>query len=166
MKTSTIYLLGGIVQFVLSSFGLATSFVIQPKNWEYKSHDIGFEVATTTTTTTTTPSSSRQLVSASLSTSNETNTFTGNVNNNNHLIDEDTTPLKIDGGEPILLLNGFGVGSFHQHRLIPRLLENQPKQQHRTIYCIDYLGQGRSWPKDCQDGLSQNEQGLQYSAET
>lgn len=69
--------------------------------------------------------------------------------------------------EPILLLNGFGVGSFHQHRLIHEFFDDD-NQDHleRTVYCIDYLGQGRSWPKDCQDGLGENEEDLQYSADT
>ena len=66
--------------------------------------------------------------------------------------------------EPILILNGFGVGSFHQHRLIPLLLEAE--EQSRLVYGIDYLGQGRSWPKGCQDGNSESEKGLIYSAET
>lgn len=73
--------------------------------------------------------------------------------------------------EPILLLNGFGVGSFHQHRLIPELLKDDSsnsnaKQKPRTVYCIDYLGQGRSWPKHCMDGKGENEKDLQYSANT
>eukprot|EP00542_Grammatophora_oceanica_P014794 CAMPEP_0194029486 /NCGR_PEP_ID=MMETSP0009_2-20130614/3193_1 /TAXON_ID=210454 /ORGANISM="Grammatophora oceanica, Strain CCMP 410" /LENGTH=403 /DNA_ID=CAMNT_0038669161 /DNA_START=165 /DNA_END=1376 /DNA_ORIENTATION=- len=64
--------------------------------------------------------------------------------------------------EPILLLNGFGVGSFHQHRLMPQLLQYDD----RAVYGIDYLGQGRSWPVDCQDGNSENEKDLIYSADT
>jgi len=64
--------------------------------------------------------------------------------------------------EPVLLLNGFGVGSFHQHRLIPELVE---KDGGRSIYGMDYLGQGRSWPADCNDGNSASEQGLMYSAD-
>ena len=43
--------------------------------------------------------------------------------------------------EPVLLLNGFGVGSFHQHRLIHELLGDE-NHADRPIYCIDYLGQG------------------------
>ena len=42
---------------------------------------------------------------------------------------------------PVLLLNGFGVGSFHQHRLIHELLGDDDHVD-RQIYCIDYLGQG------------------------
>ena len=70
-------------------------------------------------------------------------------------------------GEPIVLLNGFGVGSFHQHRLIHQLFDDERKSfPQRTVYCMDYLGQGRSWPKDCQDGRGENEKDLQYSANT
>ncbi len=65
--------------------------------------------------------------------------------------------------DPILLLNGFGVGSFHQHRLIPKLLDH--KADSRVVYGIDYLGQGRSWPRDCNDGRSENEKGLRYCAD-
>ena len=70
--------------------------------------------------------------------------------------------------EPILLLNGFGVGKFHQSRLVHELLteDNDSGGLQRTIFCLDYLGQGLSWPKDCQDGLGENEENLQYSAET
>lgn len=65
--------------------------------------------------------------------------------------------------DPILLLNGFGVGSFHQHRLIQNVFEQQDES--RMVFGIDYLGQGRSWPVDCNDGNSENEQGLIYSAD-
>ena len=65
--------------------------------------------------------------------------------------------LGTGSGTPILLLNGFGMGSFHQHRLMQKLSETH------TVYGIDYLGQGRSWPLDCQDGASDNEKNLQYS---
>jgi len=63
-------------------------------------------------------------------------------------------------------LNGFGVGSFHQHRLMPNLISIQEKdgvETTRKVYGIDYLGQGRSWPVDCDDGNSENERGLIYS---
>jgi pimeloyl-ACP methyl ester carboxylesterase len=69
---------------------------------------------------------------------------------------------KVNKKEPVLLLNGFGVGSFHQHRLILELVD---RDGDRVIYGIDYLGQGRSWPVDCHDGNSKNEEGLQYSAD-
>mmetsp|Transcript_22951 Transcript_22951/g.49660 ORF Transcript_22951/g.49660 Transcript_22951/m.49660 type:complete len:510 (+) Transcript_22951:53-1582(+) len=69
---------------------------------------------------------------------------------------------------PILLLNGFGVGSFHQHRLMRQLLlennESQLQQQY-LIYGIDYLGQGKSWPENCDDGKSNDELNLGYSAD-
>lgn len=42
---------------------------------------------------------------------------------------------------PVLILNGFGVGSFHQHRLIPQILNNENAED-RMVYGIDYLGQG------------------------
>lgn len=78
--------------------------------------------------------------------------------------------------EPILLLNGFGVGSFHQHRLMPKLItmpehngkdnSNREDRLIQTVYGIDYLGQGSSWPANCDDGNSENEQGLIYSIDT
>jgi pimeloyl-ACP methyl ester carboxylesterase len=109
------------------------SFVIEPKTWDYNSHEIGYEVSR---------SVFRDLDSG--------------------------LPFQTDDRDiektPILLLNGFGVGSFHQHRLIPRLL--QEEEESRVIYCVDYLGQGRSWPRNCQDGNSPSEHGLTYSAET
>ena len=71
---------------------------------------------------------------------------------------------------PILLLNGFGVGSFHQHRLMRNLLlehdEQKEKKQQYVIYGIDYLGQGQSWPANCDDGNSNDELNLGYSADT
>lgn len=70
---------------------------------------------------------------------------------------------------PILLLNGFGVGSFHQHRLMKQiLLQHQNSQDSTTeykIYAIDYLGQGKSWPINCNDGMSEDENNLGYSAD-
>ena len=131
---SRVFVFGSISLF-LSTLSYASSFVIQPRNWEYKSHDIGFEVA-----------SARR-------------------DGNEDIVLENVKKATATK-EPILLLNGFGVGSFHQHRLIPRLLEEGRGTGERTIYCMDYLGQGRSWTKDCQDGKSETEQGLQYSAET
>ncbi|KAL7545236.1 hypothetical protein ACHAWF_008591 [Thalassiosira exigua] len=68
-----------------------------------------------------------------------------------------------DDAVPILLLNGFGVGSFHQHRLMRRLLlEGQNGYQ---VYGVDYLGQGSSWPSECDDGDALDERGLGYSAD-
>jgi pimeloyl-ACP methyl ester carboxylesterase len=34
-----------------------------------------------------------------------------------------------------------------------------------NIYGIDYLGQGKSWPENCNDGMSEDEQNLGYSAD-
>jgi pimeloyl-ACP methyl ester carboxylesterase len=34
------------------------------------------------------------------------------------------------------------------------------------VYGLDYLGQGISWPIDCDDGYAPSEQGLRYCAET
>jgi len=94
-------------------------------------------------------------------------------------------PSNENGGNstPILLLNGFGVGSFHQHRLIRQLMSQNggggsddgtiDRRAGRrntaattTIYCIDYLGQGKSWPADCRDGSGPNEIGLRYCGRT
>eukprot|EP00581_Thalassiosira_minuscula_P017468 CAMPEP_0183731112 /NCGR_PEP_ID=MMETSP0737-20130205/34470_1 /TAXON_ID=385413 /ORGANISM="Thalassiosira miniscula, Strain CCMP1093" /LENGTH=520 /DNA_ID=CAMNT_0025963771 /DNA_START=20 /DNA_END=1579 /DNA_ORIENTATION=+ len=77
---------------------------------------------------------------------------------------------------PILLLNGFGVGSFHQHSLMRQLLllqQQQDEENERSssskreyvIYGIDYLGQGKSWPSNCNDGDSEDELDLGYSAD-
>lgn len=71
--------------------------------------------------------------------------------------------------EPVLILNGFGVGCFHQHRLVSQLMQlksgslSDPKESvPRSVYCLDYLGQGKSWPTDCDDGNSISERGLRY----
>lgn len=84
-----------------------------------------------------------------------------------HRITDDSNHLDDCDKEPILLLNGFGVGSFHQHRLIKNVLgKEDADDDNRVIYGIDYLGQGRSWPVDCDDGRSESERGLIYSAES
>mmetsp|Transcript_29633 Transcript_29633/g.42023 ORF Transcript_29633/g.42023 Transcript_29633/m.42023 type:complete len:307 (-) Transcript_29633:764-1684(-) len=108
---------------------------IEQKSWNYKGHFIGYEVATTKGST-----------AALIEDGEDTAALTSKLTK-----------------EPILLLNGFGVGSFHQHRLIPQLLQADSE---RLVYGIDYLGQGRSWPVDCHDGDSVNEKGLVYSADT
>jgi pimeloyl-ACP methyl ester carboxylesterase len=72
---------------------------------------------------------------------------------------------------PVLLLNGFGVGSFHQHRLISSMLKSGEEEDtsvasstdsDSALYTIDYLGQGKSWPEGCDDGTSPSEEGLRY----
>jgi pimeloyl-ACP methyl ester carboxylesterase len=77
-----------------------------------------------------------------------------------HPISYETVGDFTSNKEPILLLNGFGVGSFHQHRLMEKL----PRD--RSVYGMDYLGQGNSWPEHCQDGMSEQEKGLIYSGDT
>ena len=106
------------------------SFVIEPKTWDFRGHEIAYET-------------SRRVSDDSARTA----------------YDEKD---KIQ--EPIILLNGFGVGSFHQHRLIPLLHEHE--NDGRLVYGIDYLGQGASWPRQPDDGKSENEKGLRYDAET
>lgn len=58
-------------------------------------------------------------------------------------------------GPPLLLVPGFGVGTFHYNRNIKELSKKY------CIYSLDLLGQGRSWP----DGDVNPEQGLCYSIE-
>eukprot|EP00980_Cylindrotheca_fusiformis_P001708 scaffold388_cov114-Cylindrotheca_fusiformis.AAC.17 len=121
------------ILIVFSAFSFLNggkSLLIQPKRWDYRGHDIAFEVSRRTFESPTNGTKDKSLV---------------------------------EQKDPILLLNGFGVGSFHQHRLIPEIIQGDESQ---VVYCIDYLGQGASWPKDCQDGLSDNEKGLIYSAAT
>lgn len=60
---------------------------------------------------------------------------------------------------PVLLLNGFGVGSFHWHRVIETIADDSGA----TCYGMDYLGQGGSWPVDCADGTAPSEAGLRYA---
>lgn len=68
----------------------------------------------------------------------------------------------------IFVRNGFGVGSFHQHRLKSCLLKELSNLNEgvRNVYGIDYLGQGKSWPSNCNDGLSESERGLSYCIDT
>ena len=87
------------------------SFAIQPKTFMFNGHPIGYDVSWKVSQEDTSDPEDTHL----------------------HLSDSDKTK------EPVLLLNGFGVGSFHQHRLVPRLLEEEEKQG-RLVYCIDYLG--------------------------
>ena len=76
---------------------------------------------------------------------------------------------------PLVLLSGFGVASFHYRRLMRELLlrnhssgggSDGTRRREYRIYALDYLGQGRSWPPDCDDGRSPAESGLGYSADT
>ena len=45
-------------------------------------------------------------------------------------------------GPAVLLLPGFGVGSFHFAAQLEEL------SQHHGVYALDFLGQGKSWPED------------------
>lgn len=75
--------------------------------------------------------------------------------------------LGSEADDPVLLLNGFGMGSFHQHRLMTELLlSDNDERKPRVIFGMDYLGQGKSWPLDCNDGNSPSEQGLRYCGQT
>jgi pimeloyl-ACP methyl ester carboxylesterase len=80
----------------------------------------------------------------------------------------DSSAKEEDKGEVLLLLNGFGMGTFHQHRLMNELLPSDASSaaSYNTLYAMDYLGQGKSWPVDCADGMSPSEYGLQYSGQT
>jgi pimeloyl-ACP methyl ester carboxylesterase len=75
-----------------------------------------------------------------------------------------STNANQESGQVILLLNGFGMGTFHQHRLMNELLPADTPAAY-TIYAMDYLGQGKSWPVSCADGMSPSEYGLQYSGQ-
>ena len=57
-----------------------------------------------------------------------------------------------DSGPAVVLLPGFGVGTFHYSNQ----LEELPRRGY-TCYALDYLGQGRSWPQDAT--------GLQFSVD-
>lgn len=127
---------GGTSGSASTTANKAHNTIIQQGTWIYKGHPIGYEEA------------KQQRVEGINNKENESRK------------------------EPIFLLNGFGVGSFHQHRLMQRLLEqekgsnNNSQQSGRAIFSMDYLGQGRSWPQDCNDGLSEAEAGLIYSGDT
>ena len=47
---------------------------------------------------------------------------------------------------------------------MPKLIDGSDGK--RIVYGIDYLGQGRSWPIDCDDGESESERGLRYCINT
>ena len=73
---------------------------------------------------------------------------------------------------PLLILNGFGVGQFHQERIVNSLSKSQ-SHSFSKIYTLDYLGQGDSWPLGVPPtttldsiGTSESESDLSYSVET
>lgn len=158
--------------------GEALTITIERKSWDFRGHHIGYEEAVL------------------LEGSSHGDDHRTNDNN-------DITVGRLSGREgdcfnyhsPVLLLNGFGVGSFHQHRLFPHLVHVSPFEKEnlndnkggsasftdinsqemaaapglsgqRKVYGIDYLGQGRSWPRNCDDGNSDGEKGLIYSIDT
>mmetsp|Transcript_54109 Transcript_54109/g.63228 ORF Transcript_54109/g.63228 Transcript_54109/m.63228 type:complete len:139 (+) Transcript_54109:134-550(+) len=112
----------------------ASAFSIDRKSWRYKGHSIAYEECVGV--------GKRDV----------------NMNDNNS--------FEVREEIPVLVLNGFGVGSFHQHRLMPHLTGGDGDgdgSSCRRVYGVDYLGQGQSWPIDCDDGNSSNERGLVYS---
>jgi len=148
------------VQFIFFAEA-STAFTIESKSWLYQGHSIAYEEAK--------------------------RIDIKNIHINDD--DDDDRPSSSSSRSytyghdhsPIVLLNGFGVGSFHQHRLMPNLVSvhpnpssnddsydnsNDTKEEVRIVYGIDYLGQGKSWPIECQDGNSKSEQGLTYSIDT
>lgn len=48
---------------------------------------------------------------------------------------------------------------------MPHLVLSSSNQK-RKVYGIDYMGQGKSWPINCDDGNSENERNLIYSIDT
>ena len=59
-------------------------------------------------------------------------------------------------GPPLLLVPGFGVGTFHYDHQLEEL-----SKQYR-VFSFDLLGQGQSWP---QDGIVKEDDSLCYSAD-
>lgn len=60
---------------------------------------------------------------------------------------------------PVLLLNGFGVGFFHWHRVMESIAE----ESGAAVFGMDYCGQGDSWPVACEDGNAPSEAGRRYA---
>jgi pimeloyl-ACP methyl ester carboxylesterase len=122
--------------FPLLSIACCRSYVIQPGSFKFQGrHPIAYE-------------------KARVATQREWET-------NEEVVPDPSSPEST----PVLLLNGFGVGSFHQHRLIHQLFSFD-SNENRTVYAMDYIGQGRSWPEDCDGGQSANERGLRYCGST
>ena len=88
----------------------------------------------------------------------------------------------VSGAPAVLLLNGFGVGEaqslsshtpffiiyiaplsgfFHWDRNVAPISASTG----REVWTMDYLGQGSSWPVNCNDGNAPSEQGLRYTAD-
>jgi len=69
-----------------------------------------------------------------------------------------------------IILSGFGTGAFQQRDLAYALVT---KESDCSVYLLDYVGQGRSWPVYSNEetaslreswGGAANEEGVQYSA--
>ena len=69
-------------------------------------------------------------------------------------------PTASPGKAPVLLLNGFGVGTFHWHRNMAPLAAATGS----SVWGVDYLGQGGSWPLDADDGRAPSERRLRVLA--
>ena len=88
-------------------------------------------------------------ITKSPSPSVHSNIFVWKSNYNVHYVEVGTGP-------PLLLVPGFGVGTFHYDHQLEEL-----SKQYR-VFSFDLLGQGQSWP---QDGLVNEEDSLCYSAD-
>ena len=63
---------------------------------------------------------------------------------------------KVEDNKPsLLLVPGFGVGTFHYERNIEEL------SKYYSVYTLDLFGQGKSWPPS-PDGITKDQQ-LVYS---
>jgi len=80
-------------------------------------------------------------------------------------IDDNGNPILDSSKTPLLLLNGFAMGTFYQRRLIHEMLQRE-EHRGRRIFCVEYLGQGRSWPRNCKNGNGASERGLRYCEQT
>jgi len=78
------------------------------------------------------------------------NFYTWKHNYNIHYVDVGVS------GPPVLLVPGFGVGTFHYKHQLDTLSHN-----HR-VFSFDLLGQGQSWPEN---GVVDAADGLAYSAD-
>lgn len=106
--------------WVSCQVAVSRSYAIKQGKWNFRGHPIAFETARSVKDD-----------------NNDVQTTSSNSSPTEAAVSSATSvPTR-----PVLLLNGFGVGSFHQHRLIHELLGDD-QHEDRHIYCIDYLGQG------------------------
>lgn len=88
------------------------------------------------------------------------NFFTWKNNMRIHYTYTTTTPsMEVDEllKDSVVLLPGFGVGTFHFSRNIQSLAA-----ENFNVYCIDLLGQGKSWP----ESYNQSSSSFRYSLDT